>query len=208
MIGTELLKQFTVQTDDQTELSTDEMLSLADNKVKEIYVDTVWEFLRKSATGTFSSGSIDLTTVAPDFLFAMPNYSEDTVYMTPEVPVVYVSDRPYKIIPMGLRGQMKGRDVCWVDSVQNKIVFDNTSLAGTFSFDYQYIPSAITQSSTEILVNTKGMYDTAVLYSMLIDDDIIQKTEKARSNVNENTARFQSIMSKLKSYNAKFILQG
>ena len=90
MTGTEIIKKFELWTDDQTELSTDEELFLANQKAKEIYNEVTWEFLRKTATGSFSGGEINLATVAPDFKYAMANYSDDPSYGTPTTPVVYV----------------------------------------------------------------------------------------------------------------------
>ncbi len=206
MTGTEIIKKFELWTDDQTELSTDEELFLANQKAKEIYNEVTWEFLRKTATGSFSGGEIDLATVAPDFKYAMANYSDDNSYDTPTTPVVYVGGAPYQIIPMGSRRMMQGRNVCWVDVVANKIKFDNTGAGGTFEFDYQYQPADFTGATSPAFpANVEnGM---VVVYAMLIDDDIIQKTEKGRTNIKENAAQYSRLLSNLKSYNAKLILQ-
>lgn len=206
MTGLEIIKKFEVWTDDQTELSTDEELFLANQKANEIYNECTWEFLRKTATGSFSGGEINLTSVAPDFKYAMANYSDDGSYGTPTVPVVWVGGAPYKIIPMGMRTQSQNQNVCWVDVVNNKIKFANASLGGTFEFDYQYQPAAFTGSTSPAFPANfeSGMI---VVYAMLIDDDIIQKTEKGRTNLKENAAQYGRLLSNLKSYNAKFMLQ-
>jgi hypothetical protein len=205
MLGSEIIEKFELWTDDTTELSTDQELSLASEKAKDIYTECVWEFLRKNAIGSFSGGYIDLATVAPDFVFPMANYSEDESYSSPTIPVVFVGGTvPYKIIPMGLRKQHQGQNVCWVDLVQKRISFADSTAAGTFDFDYQYAPADITEATTSAVPSS---YALIIVYAMLIDDDVIQKTEKARSNIVENTRQYQRIMSNLKSYNAKFILQ-
>lgn len=206
MTGSEIIKKFELWTDDQTELSTDEELFLANQKAKEIYNEVTWEFMRKTATGSFTGGAIDLTTAAPDFKYAMANYSDDDSYGTPTVPVVWVGGAPYKIIPMGMRNQSQGQNVCWVDVVANKIKFAVSTLGGTFEFDYQYSPTDFTISTSPAFpANVEsGMI---VVYAMLLDDDIIQKTEKGRSNIKENAAQYARLLSNLKSYNAKLILQ-
>lgn len=204
MIGSEIIKKFEVWTDDQTELSTDEELFLANEKAKEIYNECTWEFLRKTASGSFSGGEIDLATLAPDFKYAMANYSEDFSYSSPTIPVCYVGGAPYKFIPMGVRNQHQGQQVCWVDLVNNKIKFADASIGGTFEFDYQYKPANFTAATSPTLPDD---FHLTIVYAMLLDDDVIQKTEKGRSNIKENSAFYQKNLSNLKSYNAKFILQ-
>ena len=202
--GNDIIKKFELWTDDQTELSTDEEIFLANEKQREILNETVWEFLRKSATGSFSGGEIDLTTVAPDFKHLMANYSEDPVtYPTPTETVVFVGEAPYRIINMGMRNQFLNQNVCWVDLVANKIKFANASIGGTFEFDYQHSPEDFTANTAPALPKDHRL---VIVYAMLIDDDIIQKTEKGRTNVKENAAQYGRLLSNLKSYNAKFML--
>lgn len=205
MTGADIIKYFELWTDDQTELSTDEELFLANQKAKEIYNSNVWEFLRKSATGSFAGGEINLATVAPDFKHLMQNYSEDTSYPTPTETVVFVGGAPYRVIPMAMRTQMQGQNVCYVDLVANKIKFTQTTIGGNFEFDYQYQPAAFT-AVTSPAFPPNAETGMIVVYAMLIDDDIIQKTEKGRTNIKENAAQYNRLMSDLKSYNAKFML--
>ena len=203
LTGSQIVKKFELWTDDQTELSTDEEYFLANEKAKEIYNENAWEFLRKSATGSFAGGEIDLNTVAPDFKFMMMNYSEDPTYGTPDKTVVYVGNAPYRVIPAAMRKQNNG-NVCWVDVANNKIKF-NSSIGGEFEFDYQYSPEDFTaETFTAMPID----HDMIIVYAMLVDDDIIQKVEKARSNIKENSAMFGRLLTNLKSHDAKFMLQG
>lgn len=201
--GNDIIKKFELWTDDQTELSTDEELFLANEKQREILNETVWEFLRKEATGSFTGGEINLATVAPDFKHLMANYSEDTTYQTPTETVVWVGGAPIRVIPMAMRTQHQNQNVCWVDLVANKIKFANTSIGGTFIFDYQYSPDDFTATTAPAIPKDHRL---VIVYAMLIDDDIIQKTEKGRSNIKENSAQYGRLLSNLKSYNAKFML--
>lgn len=202
--GTDIIKKFELWTDDQTELSTDEELFLASEKQREILNDNAFEFMRKNATGSFSGGEIDLSTVAPDFKHLMMNYTDDPRYGTPDKVVVYVGGQPFEVIPMALKTQKQGQNVCWVDLVANKIKFAQTGTGGTFDFDYQYTAPDITANGAPAI---PADYALVIVYAMLIDDDIIQKTEKGRSNLKENTMQYTKWMSALKSYNAKFLIQ-
>lgn len=201
--GSDIIKKFELWTDDQTELSTAEELFLANEKQREILNEGVWEFARKSAGGSFSNGEIDLSTVAPDFKHIMSNYCDNDQYTTPTDAVVYVNETPYKVIHMGMRQQLKARPVCWIDPTQNKIKFSDTGTSGLFSFDYQVSPPDFTEETAPLIPVDHRM---TIVYAMLLDDDIIQKTEKARSNIKENMSQYIKLLSNLKSYNAKFIM--
>jgi hypothetical protein len=45
----------------------------------------------------------------------------------------------------------------------------------------------------------------AIVYAMLLDDEVIQKVEKARSNMTENAAQLQRIISNMKSHDSKLL---
>lgn len=202
--GTDIVKKFELWTDDQTELSTDEELFLASEKQREILNENAFEFMRKNVTGSFSGGEISLATVAPDFKHLMLNYTEDPRYGMPDKVVVFVGGRPISVVPAGLKTQFQGQNVCWVDLVNKKIKFSDAGMSGTFDFDYQFTAPDITANGAPTI---PADYALVIVYAMLIDDDIIQKTEKGRTNIKENMSQYIRWMSSLKSYNAKFLIQ-
>lgn len=199
MIGSEIISRFELWTDDSTELSSDEELFLANQKIRLIYSENQWEFLRKTASGSFSGGFIDVS--AMDFDRFMANYVDDpTCGSMPDTIVVYVNNNPYKVIPMGSRFNQSG--VAYYDSVNKKIMILGDA-SGTYEFDYKHKPVDILTSTAPIF---DDQFHLMVVYAMLIDDEIIQKVEKARANFTENSAQFQRIMSNLKSHDSKLVL--
>jgi hypothetical protein len=196
MTGQDIINKFEVQTDDSTELSSQEELDLANKVLRFIYDFQAWEFLRKKATGTVAAAGI---VVPADFLHCMVNYSEDMTSALPDTAVVYLGGSPYKVIPMGARNSSPLTNVCWYNPSNRTIEF-KTSMAGqAYEFDYKYLPVDITVSTEPILPTSHYI----VVYGMLIDDDVIQKTDKGRSNIVENTNAFNQQLSNLKSYNSK-----
>lgn len=210
MIGSEITTKFELYTDDTTELSTAEELALANDKAKLIYQEMPWEFLRKAHSGvTNSVGSID----APaDFLHFMHNYSEDNTQTLPDKSVVYVNGLiPYFVVPMGARNLYNGsnptvygsQNICWYNPGNQKIEFQNSPGVNVpVLFDYQYEPADFTENTEPAGIPER--FHQMIVHAMLIDDEVIQKSEKARSNIKENEGLYQRMLTNLKHYNAKF----
>lgn len=211
MIGTEITQKFELYTDDTTELSTEEEIALANDKAKLIYMEMPWEFLRKAFSG---STNVDGTVSAPaDFVHFMHNYSEDPTQVLPDQSVVYLNKTPYFVVPMGARnnfnqnnGVYGNQNICWYNPSTGKIEFPVTPGSGVLAeFDYQYQPADFTDVTSPVA--PRGLdtqFGMAIVHLMCIDDDVIQKSEKARSNITENNAMYQKILSNLKHHNAKF----
>lgn len=185
----DIIKQFEVYVDDTTELSTSEEYALLTKVLNSIYNDRSWEILRKTASVTTTTA-----TTAPlpsDFASAMNNYSENEWNALPEKAVAYIGGIPYFFIPRGIAVQKAGGNYCYIDILNNTIVF--TKSVGTsqaVTFDYKYQPVSITSNLSVIALPTQFRHYLAQVMS--IDDDIIQKTEKARSNYQANqVARMQ-----------------
>lgn len=200
MITTEITKKFEILTDDQTELSTDEEVFFADKVLRSVYQKNQWEFLRKKATGSFTGGYIDLAVVAPDFDTLMANYSDNEDSSFPDTIVIYVGGNPYRLVPMG--GRTNQSQIAYVDLVNKRIYIQGVT-SGSFEFDYKHRPATLTGASTPVLPED---FHPMIAYGMAIDDELIQKTEKGRSNYTEYSAKFAEYLTDLKSYNAKFFL--
>lgn len=206
--GTDIINKFNLHTDDTTELSTEEALDLANEKEKLICSEMEWEFLRKAFSGTTN---VDGTITAPsDFVHFMKNYSEDPTSNVPESAVVYVNGyTPYFVVPMGGRnnfnqvnGVFGSQNICWYNPSTKKIEFPTNIGSGVaVTFDYQYLPADFTLLTEPTI---PAQYRMAIVYLMCIDDDVIQKSEKARSNVSENNSFYQKQLTNLKHLNAKF----
>lgn len=198
----DIIKQFEVYVDDLTELSTDEEYALLTKVLNSIYNDRSWEFLRKTANVTTTT-----TKTAPlpvDFVSVMNNYSENPYNNIPEIPVVFVDGIPYKFVPKGMSYNFVGGNYATVNLADKTIEFlKDIGTGKTVTFDYKYQPTAIvSNSSTIVLPELAHRYLGQV---MAIDDDIIQKTEKARSNLQSNSVARAQMLRDLAHYNARFL---
>lgn len=198
----DIIKQFEVYVDDLTELSTDEEYSLLTKVINSVCNDRSWEFLRKTASVTTTTSKT--APVPADFVSVMNNYSENPYNNIPEIPVAYVGGIPFKFIPRGTAMQKVGGNYVTVDLVNKTIEFLTDIGAGkVVTFDYKYQPSPITSNSSPIaLPELAHRYLGQV---MAIDDDIIQKTEKARSNLQANSVARAQMLRDLAHYNARFL---
>lgn len=197
----EIIKQFEVYVDDLTELSTEEEYALLTKVLETVYNDRSWEFLRKTATVT-----TDTATTAPlpaDFVSVMNNYSENPYNAIAEIPVAYVGGIPFKFIPRGTAFQKAGGNYVTVNLATNKLEFLASIGAGVqVTFDYKYAPDPIIDNNVTVVLPVGQRYLAQV---MAIDDDIIQKTEKGRSNYQANSVAKAQLLRDLAHHNARFI---
>lgn len=191
-------------TDDTTDLSSDEELIVANDKLRVIYMEQPWEFLRRSKAGIIESdGKIS---VPSDFDELMENYSEDPSVSEPLQKVVYIGSEkaPYFVIPMGQRNANNYSNVCWYDPATSKITFMQSPGVGVaYEFDYKTSPDDITVATSPKL---PADFQPMIVFAMLIDEEIIKKSEKARSNMEINQVQYQRYMKNLKLRDARFKL--
>ena len=198
----DIIKQFEVYVDDLTELSTEEEYALLTKVLNSIFNDRSWEFLRKTASVTTTTSKT--APLPADFVSVMNNYSENPYNSIPEIPVAYVGGIPYRFIAKGTATQKAGGNYATIDLVNKTIEFLCEIGAGkVVTFDYKYQPSPITSNASPIaLPYVAHRYLGQV---MAIDDDIIQKTEKARSNLQSNSVARAQMLRDLAHYNARFL---
>lgn len=203
LTGRDIITKFELYKDDTSELSSVEELDLAQKIYNEIVIEREWEFLRKNYSGvTLSDGSV---AIPSDFLGFMKNYSEDDTSFVPEKAVVFVGTDPYPVIPMGNRSFQGGLgNFFYADLSAGKIKSTAGLGAGVaISFDYKMRPPALTLLTSPVFPNE---FHAMIYHGMAIDDDIIQIFEKARSYADVNKAKFDGYLSKLGTYNNKFLI--
>jgi hypothetical protein len=204
LTGQQIIDRFEFYTDDTTDLSSDEELILANDKVRLIFMEQPWEFLRRKKSGVVENdGKI---TLPADFDELMENYSDDPTIGEPIMKVIYVGGQrsPYLVVPMGQRNANNFSNVCWIDPSDGKINFlQNPGTGASYEFDYKTSPDDITVNTSPKL---PPEYHPMIIFAMLIDEEIIKKSEKARSSMQENFAQFQRYLKNLKLRDARLKL--
>lgn len=204
LTGQQIIDRFELYTDDTTDLSSDEEIILANDKIRLVYMEQPWEFLRRKKAGVVENdGKITLPT---DFDELMENFSDDPTAGEPLMKVVYVGSQksPYLVVPMGQRNANNFSNVCWIDPLDGKINFSqNPGTGAAYEFDYKTSPDDVAVGTSPKL---PAEYHPMIIFAMLIDEEIIKKSEKARSNMQDNAVQYQRYMKNLKLRDARFKL--
>lgn len=204
MITSEIIRQFELQTDDTTDLSSDEELIVANRVYRKILNNRPWEFLKQAFTGTVdSSGMVDLP---DDFMYVVQNANYTDSSYEAQRPVVFVGSTfsPYQIISFSDRRQYRNQNgYAYIDVAQGKLVFTGTGANGlSCEFDYIYRPDDLTLSTRPVWNED---YDDILIYGMQIEDNIIQQSDKAKSYAPENQIKYSDRMRDLAYWNSQLI---
>jgi len=202
LTGQQIIDRFELYTDDTTDLSSDEELILANDKLRLVYMEQPWEFLRRKKAGNVEGdGKITLPTDFDEFL---ENFTDDPAIGEAIMKVVYVNRSPYLVVPMGQRNANSFSNICWIDPSDGKINFAQSPGAGaSYEYDYKTSPDDITVATSPKL---PAEYHPMIVFSMLIDEEIIKKSEKARSSMQDNFVQYQRYLKNLKLRDARFKL--
>ncbi len=204
LTGQQIIEKFGQYTDDTTELSSDEEIVLANDKLRLVYMEQPWEFLRRTKNGAVESdGKISLPTDFDEFL---ENYNDESWDREAVLKAVYIGGQkmPYQVVPMSQRNTYSFQNVCWIDPATGKITFSQSPGTGaTYEFDYKKAPPDITVGTSPEL---PAEYHPMIVFAMLVDEEIIKKCEKARSSMQENAVQYQRYMKNLKLRDARFKL--
>lgn len=209
MIASEIISRFETQVDDMTELSSVDELILLNKIYKKILAGRPYEFLKKAFSGTQST-AVPYVALPSDFCYLSynNNYTEDN--QIAKQPVVFVQSgsawQPYKIISYSDRRQYRDKTgYAYIDIVNSRLVFTSQpTSAAAIEFDYIYDPANLTASDAPIIPER---FQWSIVYGMAVDDDIIQKSDKAKSYAAENQGKYNSEISDLNFWNARLIIQ-
>lgn len=208
MNGEAIISKFELYVDDATELSSTEELALMNEKARDIYADRPWEFLKRPATGTLST-SLPYVALPADFDYMVANaaYTENFAMsesgQAPVVVFVGTDYKPYRVVNWSDRRQYREQNgIAYLDLPNLRLHFaKQPTSAEPYEFDYIHAPD-------DIALNTEPLFPVQfqpLLYlAMAIDDDIIQRFEKARSYAGENAAKYQAMFRRMALWNAQF----
>lgn len=184
----DIITKFGLYFGDDTSLSSVEALDLLQKKYDDVLQSEEWEFLKKEATGSVSGTDI---TQPADFDRLT---SDQSIYLG-----TGLSQRQQ--IPFEQRRNWNNqKGYFYYDARQSKFVF-TSSESDTYSFDYIYTPPALDTVSSNPVFPTR-FYDM-LYHSMLLDADIINLSDKARSYASLNKSMYEAGLADMKSWNKK-----
>jgi len=219
---TDIISKFELYLDDSSELSSTDELELVNKIYQEICDDRPWEFLKKPAAGTLTTGVDSFgnaqyyISVPTDFReFAINNQSNDNTVgtennMSPKV--IFLSTQtngytPWQVVNFSDRRQyLKSQGYAYLDMANSKIILcaapNATDL--TYEFDYIKIPPDLTAATVAPYSDPlfPARYWDAIYHKMAADDQIIQIFDRAHSYMAENQARYQKILLDMQYFNS------
>lgn len=137
MTTQEIINHFHTLVDDDTTLSSDEELVLAEKVYRKVLRRVPWEFLRTPFSGT-SSTLVPYIALPSDFRSLIPVQNREVFY--------YGTDnQSYRIIPMARRIEFTAADgFAYLDMKNRRLVFTKQPAeAKIIQFDYIYRPNLL-----------------------------------------------------------------
>jgi len=183
----DIINEFYTLIGDTSDLSSAEVLKLANKIYFEILRSKQWEFLKKESTGSISGTDI-----------AEPS---DFSNLLTDNPKVYIGENnsEFMVVPFSERRLYRNQNLtAYYDSRQQKLVFTKTQ-DNIYSFDYIYVPVALTVAGSNPVFPNR--FWNVLPFFMASDNDFIQLFEKNRSYSGENRMRGEMILSDMKSWN-------
>lgn len=208
LVGQDIIDQFETYTDDTTELSSPQELTLVNKIYRKILASHTWIFLIKTFSGSINYDGTNYYINLPSDFNYMPitsgstdtgDYGLDkTIYCGP-------NNQPYKVVNFTDKRQYTNMDgYVYIDIANSKIVFTGITPWTSTSFDYVYSPADITLNTSPIF---PADYHQMIFHGMVVDDVMIQLFDKFRSYAQENQGAFDSYMDDLSNWNSQFYSQ-
>lgn len=210
----EIIEKFEAQTDDATELSTDEELALFNRTLAKIYDERPWEFLKREATGTFSTASKYLT-LPTGFGYVIENAqtsdNADEAEFNGAQKCIYSYDgstnytRWYQFVNWSDRRTYAGRSgYAWVDLLNSRVELSSYPIDTTaYSYDFKFQPTELLITDVGSAILLPQRFRPMIWFAMAVDDDLLLRYPKEKSYAPENNAKYESYFRDLCSWNAR-----
>lgn len=193
----DIITKFELYAGDETELSSQEELDLVQKIYSQVLEAGEWEFLKTAFTGVQST-SVPYIALPDDFIQMMKNQGRNQK-------VVYVGTNydPYVVVTFDERRNYRNqKGYCYIDMATSRLYFTKQpESADTVEYDYLAYPAELT--TTDALVFPPRYWDV-IYFGMLLDNDIIQMSDKARAYEKENIISYQTILQNMRNWNAGF----
>ncbi len=213
--ATQIITDFELQVNDITELSSSEELAL----LNRVYIKTCngqpYEFLKKQASGTFSTDANGaFITLPSDFDFFPINneYTDNSISVenNADAKVVFLLNGtayvPYQVINFSDRRQYQNRTgFVYVDMANSLIRFTggsgNIPPYTQYEFDYIKVPPLLAVGDYPLI---PGKFHDMLTFKMATENDVLQLSPKAQSMQEENEEKYQEYVLDLQYWNSQF----
>lgn len=207
MLASEIITSFETYVDDATELSSAQELALLQKVYNKVWMDRVWEFAKKPATGALST-TLPYVSLPADFAHLVENNqatdNSSSIDNNAAPRVVYIGSAytPYQVVNWSdRRAYLNQLGYAYLDVPNSRLYFTSQpTTADSYEFDYKSIADTLLTSSTPAF---PARFHDMLYHGMAIDDEIIQRWPKASSFAKENTDKFTSYLADMRLWNAQ-----
>lgn len=193
-----VITKFELYAGDETELSSVEEMDLLQKIYSKVCAEEEWECLKTQFTGVQST-TVPYVALPDDFITMVRNKDRNQK-------VVYVGTNydPYIVVTFDERRNYRNqKGYCYVDVAQNRLYFTKQpDSAESIEYDYTAFPDELTTTADTFVFPQR--YWDIFYFGMLLDNDIIQMADKARTYMKDNAAQYQLILQDMKNWNASF----
>lgn len=181
-----IIERYNLQVDDQSELSSDEELALANEVYIDVCNDRPWEWLKTTYAGVTST-SLPYITLPTDFKeFSLNKYGKSVVF-------IGTAFDEYKIIPFSSRRDYRNMiGFCYIDS--GKLYFTSQpDSVEAIEFDYIKRPVDLTLATEPIV--TTDQFGKMIAYGMAAKFTNIEQPDKSKGSYQSNNkSEFDKIL--------------
>jgi hypothetical protein len=202
MTGQEIIDKFNLYVDDMSELSSSEELDLLNKIYYQVSSAKNWEWTKKEYSSTTTG--VNYLALPSDFLYLVQNYNYTDRGEYGRRPVVFVDDAPFQVISWSDRKQYTDTNgYAYIDFRNSRLYFTSTPTSGlTVEYDYHAIPAALAVGTEPIFPE---MYQDVIYHGMCVDSFIVQMSDKAKSYLPENKARYDDYIASMAIWNSNLV---
>lgn len=207
MTKQEIITRAQLYLDDTSDLSSQEVSDLFDIKYAEYNSRKPWEGTKKNATGTTST-TLPYVTLPTDFRYLVQNANYTSSNYASSRPVVFLGTdyRAYEVVSWSDRRQYLNRDgFAYIDIANSRLYFTaQPTVAESYEFDYHSAMPVLGLSDSPWFPYE---FHPVLFHEMVVDDFIIQQSDKAKSYQIENQSLAKKYFNNHEYQNSHLIQQ-
>ena len=191
--------------DDTSELSDAEFSDLFDKIYQQVCTAKPWEFTKKAGADTTST-TLPYVALETDFAFLTSNYNHTDSSYEAGRPVVLrgTAYTPYQVVSWSDRRSYRDQEgYAYIDIVNSRLYFTKQpTVAEAVEYDYHSFMPALTTGQSPAF---PSQFHDVIYHGMVVDDFIIQQSDKAKSYAGENQQLYDKWLSALSYWNANLV---
>jgi len=205
MTKAQIITKAQLYLDDTSELSSQEFSDLFDKIYRKVCTEKPWEFTKKEGADT-TSITLPYVPLETDFAYLTANYNYTDSSYEAGRPVVFVGSTsdPYHVVSWSDRRRYRNQDGwCYIDVVNNRLYFTKQpTSAKAVEYDYHSFMTPPASGSEPAFPDD---FHDILYHGMVVDDFIIQQSDKAKSYAQENQQMYKEYLSRMSLWNANLV---